>query len=150
MSIPPENEFASWITRHRASLDDYARQHGGTSEDVARALQRAGVSEQFPANENYWRGRVEWTIDSVIFTRVRSEQRAAKAQQTLGVIYSDGPVRLHYWPAPLDEVFVRPEGHCKKCGFILWSRLERETPEDNWIEVYGCANGHRQYPKVNS
>lgn len=147
------NGFGVWLTRHRRSLNKYAREHGGSSEDVAKATERflADTNEAFPWNNDaLWRHRYERAITLAIFNRRRGEERAEVARQEAGRLYSDGRAVQHCWPHPLGEVFVCPAGHCKKCGFVLTLRLERETPDDDWIEVFGCTNGHRQYREVQS
>jgi hypothetical protein len=143
-------EFGAWVERHRVSLNEYARALGGDDDDVARAIQRTLASDDFPANnDNLWRTWAEGAIRSIISTRARGAKRAERALETLGAIYNDGHSTLHHWPAPSGEAFVKPAGRCRRCGHPLSLRLEREDDEP-WVEVFGCANGHRQYPEVKT
>ena len=148
MSADDPIGFGEWMERHRASLNEFARKIGGDDEDVAKAVQRTLESESFPSNnDNLWRTWCEGAIRSVVSNKARGEARAARALERAGATYNDGHSTLHHWPGPLEEVFVQPAGRCRRCGFILTLRLEREEGEP-WQEVFGCTNGHRQYERT--
>ena len=169
-------EYGIWYRFNRSRMLRFARKLGLAEDAVNDAVRRTlEPTSLFPANDaSLWWSWHCGVIRSLASTQTRGRARAAKALHDTGAIQApsmgtqtkhytrdlgNGPIvykqplghTVHYWPSrPISEVFVCPAGRCKKCGFVLSMRLERETPADDWIEVFGCANGHRQYREVQS